>query len=168
MSPIRLGVAHTPLGRFHIAVAEDAVLRITLPSDGRSHMTDWLERNFPGMPVVEEAHPLIQAAAEQLDEWARGSRRTFDLPLQLVGTEFQKAVWNALSEIPYGEVRSYGQIAQSVGKPGAARAVGQANNRNHLAPVIPCHRVVASGGALGGYGGGIELKQRMLELERDH
>lgn len=166
MNSITVGEASTPLGTFHMAVGSNEVLRITLPSDGRPHMDDWLQRHFPGVPVAQGDHPLLDKTAAQLGQWASGERQTFDLPLRFVGTDFQVAVWKALADIPYGEVRSYGQIAQAVGRPGAARAVGQANNRNHLAPVIPCHRVVASGGKLGGYGGGLDLKERMLDLER--
>ncbi len=166
MKSITIGAAATRLGAFHIAIGDDEVLRITLPSDGRPHMDDWLERHFPGVPVAEGQHALIEKTAQQLSQWADGQRQSFDLPLRFVGTPFQVAVWKALANIPYGQVRSYGEIAQAVGKPGAARAVGQANNRNHLAPVIPCHRVVAAGGALGGYGGGADLKERMLDLEK--
>ena len=95
----------------------------------------------------------------------RGERRSFDLPLAPAGTPFQRAVWAELRRIPYGETRSYAQIAAGIGKPGAARAVGQANHRNPLPVFIPCHRVIGASGKLSGYGGGLELKQKLLELE---
>ena len=108
---------------------------------------------------------VLAEAERQLDEYFHGKRRVFDLPLKLDGTEFQRAVWNALLEIPYGETRSYHDIAKRLNKPGAARAVGQANHRNPLWIIVPCHRVVQAGGGLGGYGGGLDVKRKLLELE---
>lgn len=104
---------------------------------------------------------------KQLDEYFAGARDSFDLPLQPSGTEFQRAVWNALEAIPFGETRSYGQIAAQVGRPKAARAVGMANNRNPIAVIVPCHRVIGAGGALVGYAGGLERKIWLLDHERD-
>ncbi|MGH2959538.1 MAG: methylated-DNA--[protein]-cysteine S-methyltransferase [Solirubrobacterales bacterium] len=103
----------------------------------------------------------------QLDEYFAGDRDEFDLPLEPEGTEFQRDVWKALAEIPYGETRSYGQIAAVVGRPKAARAVGMANNRNPIAVIVPCHRVIGAGGALVGYAGGIERKTWLLDHERE-
>jgi methylated-DNA-[protein]-cysteine S-methyltransferase len=104
-------------------------------------------------------------AALQLGEYFAGKRREFELTLAPVGTEFQLRVWNALRTIPYGAVRNYGDIARAVGQPGAARAVGQANGCNPLPIVIPCHRVIASDGTIGGYSGGLAIKHRLLALE---
>ncbi len=104
-------------------------------------------------------------ATRQLAEYFQGRRRSFDLPLEVRGTPFQQRVWKALRRIPYGETRSYGEIARQVGSPRAARAVGMANHANPVAIVIPCHRVIAAGGALGGYACGIEFKRRLLDLE---
>jgi len=101
----------------------------------------------------------------QLEGYFAGERRTFDLQLSPVGTPFQHLVWSALREIPYGETRSYGAIAARVGKPGAARAVGLANGRNPISIIVPCHRVIGSTGTLTGYGGGLERKQFLLDLE---
>lgn len=101
----------------------------------------------------------------QLEEYFGGERTTFDLPLNPAGTLFQKMVWDALRTIPYGEVRSYGEIAEQIGKPGAARAVGLANGRNPISVVVPCHRVIGASGALTGYGGGLERKRSLLDLE---
>ena len=103
--------------------------------------------------------------AEQLLEYFSGSRATFAIRLAPRGTAFQQAVWKQLREIPYGETRTYGQVAVAVANPAAARAVGMANHRNPIPIVIPCHRVIAAGGRLGGYGGGRELKQKLLQLE---
>jgi methylated-DNA-[protein]-cysteine S-methyltransferase len=105
-------------------------------------------------------------AVDQLDAYFAGELTDFDLELDLRGTEFQQRVWKALLTIPYGETRSYGEIAEQIGAPGAARAVGLANGRNPIAIVVPCHRVIGSGGRLTGYGGGLERKQTLLELEK--
>jgi O-6-methylguanine DNA methyltransferase len=113
----------------------------------------------------EESESAMQAYAQQLQEYFAGERRAFTFALDLRGTAFQLACWRALMAIPYGETRSYGDIARAVGKPQGFRAVGMANNRNPLAIVVPCHRVIASNGTLCGYGGGLEVKRRLLELE---
>jgi methylated-DNA-[protein]-cysteine S-methyltransferase len=105
------------------------------------------------------------AARGQLEEYFAGERRAFDLPLRLDGTSFQRLVWQALREIPYGETWSYGQLARHVGRPSAARAVGLANGRNPISIIVPCHRVIGSDRSLTGYGGGLERKRRLLDLE---
>lgn len=105
------------------------------------------------------------AAREQLDEYFAGRRREFDLELDLRGSVFEQRVWAALREIPYGETRSYGQIATAIGAPGQARAVGAANGRNPIAVVVPCHRVIGADGSLTGYAGGLERKRLLLDLE---
>ena len=113
----------------------------------------------------DDAHPAIRAAANQLAEYFARTRRAFQLPLDLRGTPFQLAVWKALLRIPYGETRSYGQLAVELGHAGAARAVGAANGSNPVSIIVPCHRVIAAGGGLGGYGGGLERKRFLLDLE---
>jgi methylated-DNA-[protein]-cysteine S-methyltransferase len=105
-------------------------------------------------------------AVEQLEAYFAGERTDFDLELSLAGSEFQRRVWQALLTIPYGETRSYGEIAEQIGASGAARAVGLANGRNPIAIIVPCHRVIGASGRLTGYGGGLERKQSLLELER--
>lgn len=114
---------------------------------------------------IEET-PLLKKAAYQLEEYFEGKRTTFDLPQNPSGTPFQKKVWQALREIPYGETRSYGEIAKAVGSPKGARAVGMACNKNPIFIVTPCHRVIGANGALVGFGGGLELKKFLLELEQ--
>lgn len=111
--------------------------------------------------------PLIKEAKKQLDQYLAGERKEFDLPLKPQGTEFQQSVWKALEEIPYGETRYYGQIAQSIGNPKAPRAVGLANNRNPISIFIPCHRVIGKNGKLVGYGGGLHIKELLLDLEKN-
>lgn len=115
--------------------------------------------------VLKETY-ILQEAAKQLKEYLSCKRRGFKLPLYLEGTDFQKSVWAALRDIPYGETRSYKQIAEQIGNPKAYRAVGMANNKNPIAIIIPCHRVIGSNGKLIGYGGGIDLKERLLNLEK--
>jgi methylated-DNA-[protein]-cysteine S-methyltransferase len=105
-------------------------------------------------------------AVQQLEAYFAGERTDFDLELSLAGSEFQRRVWQALLTIPYGETRSYGEIAEQIGASGAARAVGLANGRNPIAIIVPCHRVIGASGSLTGYGGGLERKQSLLELER--
>ncbi|MDD3963894.1 MAG: methylated-DNA--[protein]-cysteine S-methyltransferase [Synergistaceae bacterium] len=110
--------------------------------------------------------PLHRKAAEQLREYFDGKRKVFDLPIAPVGTEFQIRCWEALLQVPYGETRSYGDIARAAGSPKGFRAVGMANNRNPVAIIIPCHRIIGSDGKLVGYGGGLDIKVFLLELER--
>ncbi len=114
----------------------------------------------------EQPHsPMLQKVFTQLDEYFSGKRKSFDFEYKAQGTEFQKKVWKALCDIPYGETRSYKDIAKAVGSEKACRAVGLANNRNPISIVIPCHRVIASNGALTGYAGGLPMKQALLDLE---
>jgi methylated-DNA-[protein]-cysteine S-methyltransferase len=110
-------------------------------------------------------HPILRAAAEQLHEYFAGARRTFDLPLAGVGTDFQRRVWQALLEIDFGQTCSYGDIARRIGQPSASRAVGAANGRNPISIIVPCHRVIGSNGSLTGYGGGEGNKRWLLAHE---
>ena len=116
--------------------------------------------------ATEERTPLLDCAIAELTAYLAGERREFDLPLAPAGTAFQQSVWSALRTIPYGETASYGQIAARIGNPKSCRAVGMANNRNPLPIFIPCHRVIGADGSLIGYGGGLAVKQWLLELER--
>jgi methylated-DNA-[protein]-cysteine S-methyltransferase len=113
-----------------------------------------------------EIHESVNDAITQLEEYFAGTRRDFELPLDLQGTEFQIAAWNALAEIPYGRTASYGQQAASIGRPKAVRAIGGANGRNPVAIVLPCHRIVGADGSLTGFGGGIEVKKWLLDHEQ--
>jgi O-6-methylguanine DNA methyltransferase len=113
----------------------------------------------------EESASRLRTHTRELEEYFAGSRREFTFPLDLRGTEFQLACWRALQQIPYGETRTYADIARVVGRPLGFRAVGMANNRNPVAIVVPCHRVIASDGTLCGYGGGLDIKRKLLELE---
>ena len=113
----------------------------------------------------EPSSRVMQPYLSELEEYFAGKRREFTFPIDLRGTDFQLACWRALLAIPYGETRTYADIARAVGKPNAFRAVGMANNRNPIAIVVPCHRVIASDGTLCGYGGGLDVKRKLLELE---
>ncbi len=110
---------------------------------------------------------FTDSVMKQVNEFLDGTRTSFDLNYELSGTEFQKKVWNALLRIPYGETRTYKQIAEKIGNPAACRAVGMANNKNRLHLIIPCHRVIGADGSLTGYAGGLEMKRCVLEKERE-
>jgi methylated-DNA-[protein]-cysteine S-methyltransferase len=117
--------------------------------------------------TVESDETKTAGVRKELSEYVDGRRKTFDVPLAFVGSEWQKAVWMELTRIPFAETRSYGEIADSLGRPGAARAVGRANASNVLPVVVPCHRVISADGTLGGFNGGLHLKERLLEHERN-
>lgn len=119
----------------------------------------------PGAAAHEPADELFAEVRAQLDAYFAGHRTAFDVPLVLSGTPFQRRVWGALREIPYGTTISYGELARRVGQPSAARAVGLANGRNPVSVIVPCHRVIGTDGTLTGYGGGLDRKRRLLELE---
>lgn len=148
-------VVPSPIGELALAGDERALTRIYLPGAPRPPA--------PAPPSPAPA-PLLQAAG-QLAEYFAGGRRTFELPLRLEGTPFQRAVWTTLATIGYGETISYAELAARVGRPRAFRAVGQANGANPVPIVLPCHRVIAADGTIGGYGGGLDAKRVLLGLE---
>jgi methylated-DNA-[protein]-cysteine S-methyltransferase len=126
-----------------------------------------LSRRPPAPEVVgQRSNDGFEQVVTQLGEYFGGARRVFDLPLRPAGNDFQTAVWDQLVRIPYGEPRSYGEVARALGDPGAAQAVGAANGRNPLAIVVPCHRVIGADGTLVGYGGGLTRKRFLLDLEQ--
>ncbi len=143
----------TPVGAVVLAAREDGALTHLQFAERFSPPETWRQETFP-----------FEDVRRQLDDYFEGRRQTFQVPLAPRGTEFQRRVWGALRNIPHGETITYGALARRVGKPGAARAVGQANGANPIAIIIPCHRVVAAGG-IGGYGGGLAIKRRLLALE---
>jgi len=126
--------------------------------------------NNPNPPpdAQENETPLIKAAWKQLSEYFAGKRTVFNVPLDVQGTDFQIRVWNALTTIPYGETRSYQQVAAITNCPKGARAVGMANNRNPISIIIPCHRVIGANGSLTGYAAGLQVKQKLLQIEKRH
>lgn len=143
----------TPYGKMGLAEEDGALVRLYLPDEA--------------MPrIAEHETALLADGKGQLMEYFEGKRRAFDLPLAPEGTAFRKKVWAALLDIPYGETISYGELARRVDNPKGVRAVGQANHHNPIPIVIPCHRVVGADGTLTGYGGGLELKRALLDLEK--
>jgi methylated-DNA-[protein]-cysteine S-methyltransferase len=140
-----------------------AVVRIEF-ENGRDKQRLAREMASRGARLVEDAERTAEVR-RQLEEYFAGRRRTFDLPLAPDGTPFEKTVWEELRRIPFGETRSYAEIARAIGRPGAARAVGRANGANPIPVVVPCHRVIGADGSLTGFGGGLEAKAALLELE---
>ena len=136
-----------------------------LTDDGQGLSRVFLRREGGGCDLPEGETPLTAQAAAELEEYFGRGRKTFTVPLSPHGTQFQLAVWKALRDIPYGQTRTYGEIAAAVGRPNAARAVGMANHDNPLMIFTPCHRVVGKDGALTGFACGLEVKRRLLELE---
>lgn len=162
-------------------ILESAVGCLFLAASGRGLVALEFDKRLPGQQSIrpnprdlrtesksvrfeQSEHEMVPYIRE-LAEYFTGERRRFDFPLDLRGTEFQLACWRALLAIPYGETRSYADIARAVDRPQGFRAVGMANNRNPIAIVVPCHRVIASDGTLCGYGGGLDIKRKLLELE---
>ena len=142
----------TPLGTMALGAENDAIVRLYLPND-------------PVPRLMPHPTPLLEKAAAQLNEYFTGKRKSFDLPLAPQGTPFQQKVWAALQEIPWGQTRSYKELSEMANCPNGFRAVGAANSRNPIPILIPCHRVIAADGSLGGYSGGLELKQALLAIE---
>jgi methylated-DNA-[protein]-cysteine S-methyltransferase len=142
-------IIDSPVGPLTLSERDGAIVRLS----------------FGGRGPSESVSPLLARAVAQLDEYFAGKRRKFDLPLAPAGTEFQLACWQALADIPYGETRSYGEQARHIGRPDRARAVGAANGANPIAIILPCHRVIGADGSLTGFGGGLETKRRLLDLE---
>jgi len=157
----------TPVGTLRVASTRLGVAYLALPRQSGRGFEGWRARCAPEARC-EAAWGPNRAAIAQIREFLEGKRRAFDLPLDLRGTPFQKAVWAAVARIPYGETRSYGAVARAVGRPTAVRPVGAANGANPVPLLVPCHRVVQADGTLGGYGGGLALKKRLLALEQAH
>lgn len=150
----------TPIGELTLVADESALVAVLWPDDD--------PRRVPGAAaaaVAGERHPVLDRCAEELLDYFEGNRTSFDIPLAPRGTPFQQQVWAALCTIPYGETRSYGELAAAIGRPKSARAVGAANGRNPLSIVIPCHRVVGADGSLTGFAGGVDTKRQLLDLE---
>jgi len=148
----------SPVGHLFLAASTKGLVRLEFEARLQKLHADSIE--------LRESKPDLAPYLRELDDYFAGERREFSLPLDLRGTAFQLACWRALLEIPYGETRSYRDIAQAIGHPHAYRAVGMSNNRNPIAIVVPCHRVIASSGSLCGYGGGLDIKRKLLDLEQ--
>ena len=161
----------TAASRRHIVLRDTPVGPLTLVATGDALVAVWMQdqRHHPGTAAhgapAPADHPLLRRAAGQLEEYFAGERTEFDLPLAPEGTPFQQRVWAALVRIPFAQPRSSGQLAQQLGSPGGSRAVGLANGRNPIGIIVPCHRVVGAAGSLTGFGGGLERKRLLLDLE---
>ncbi|MGC2208606.1 MAG: methylated-DNA--[protein]-cysteine S-methyltransferase [Candidatus Korobacteraceae bacterium] len=166
----------SPLGHLDLAMSERGLAVVALhgrwgtPHGSKLHGTKLHGTRLPNAGNVRwiEDPERFRGVCRQLDEYFAGERRQFDLPLDLRGPEFYRQCWEALLRIPYGETRSYAQLAAAVGSPQASRAVGQANHHNPVAIIVPCHRVIASNGTLAGYAGGLAAKEFLLNLEGAH
>jgi methylated-DNA-[protein]-cysteine S-methyltransferase len=146
-------------------IFESPIGRLLLVSDGHALTEVWLPGGWEVGDVDEQSDDVLRHVERQLSVYFAGELRDFDLPLAPIGTPFQQRVWQALLDIPYGATMSYSALANRIGAPGAARAVGLANGRNPIAIIIPCHRVIGAAGTLVGYGGGLNRKRWLLDLE---
>lgn len=149
----------SPVGELTLVTSDKGLVAILWENDSP-------DRVKLGEAAGDAGHPVLMAAEAQLREYFAGTRTRFDLPLDFRGTDFQKSVWAELLAIPFGETRSYGEIAAKLGRPKASRAVGAANGRNPISIVAPCHRVIGSTGKLTGFAGGLDAKEYLLALER--
>lgn len=155
----------SPFGTMYVAASDDGLVRVSWKQPGPDAFTRWLERRFEGRPVVRDPEGLAEAE-RQLREYFAGDRSRFELPVDLSALgDFDRRVLDAARKISFGQVVPYAELARRIGKPRASRAVGGALGRNPVAIVVPCHRVVRSDGSLGGYGGGVEYKERLLTIE---
>ena len=152
---------HGPLGTYILGSSIKGVVCVKTDERSPAYLGRWEREGIELKEAAEHNDRLIS----QLDAYFAGKRRDFTVPLDLRGTEFQRQVWDLLCDIPWGETRSYGQIAKALGRPKAARAVGRAVGTNPVSIVVPCHRVIGSDGALTGYGGGLDRKEALLKLE---
>lgn len=164
-----VGVVPTPLGDYVAGFTPRGLARLAFPDDPPHACHDWLRRWEPSLPVREglgpEDDPRLARLSEELTAYAAGALRAFSVRLDLRGTPFQLLVYHALLGIPWGETRTYGELAVAIGRPHAVRAVGAANGANPVPIVVPCHRVIGADGTLTGYGGGLQLKARLLAIE---
>jgi methylated-DNA-[protein]-cysteine S-methyltransferase len=156
MSAMQFRTMESPVGPLTLAGRDGRLMHLRMVDQTYEPSRNGWERDDTAFPD----------AVEQLEAYFAGERREFHLELDLVGTSFQRQVWEALLTIPYGETRSYGQVAEQIGSPGASRAVGLANGHNPIGIIVPCHRVIGANGSLTGYGGGLDRKRALLALER--
>lgn len=150
----------SPVGRLRLVATDQGLSRLLFDEQADA------DAHPDGDSTRADDHPVLAAATTQLEEYFAGHRQEFDIPLDLTGTEFQRAAWSALASVPYGETRSYRQQAEAIGRPKAVRAIGAANGRNPIPIVLPCHRIVGSDGSLTGYGGGLSIKEYLLNHEQ--
>ena len=157
---LRQRVLSTPIGVITLIASDQGITRILFPTESLQDV------GLGDLPPAEDADPVLDEAVTQLGEYFAGDRREFDLPLDLHGTEFQRQAWMALADVPFGSTTTYGAQAERIGRPGAFRAVGSANGQNPVPIVLPCHRIIGADGSLTGFGGGLDLKQKLLDHEQ--
>ncbi|MEJ9151386.1 methylated-DNA--[protein]-cysteine S-methyltransferase [Bacillus smithii] len=150
--------------KMHIAATTNGLCYIGSPNGSLADLSRWLKKRLPNSVLVQDDQKL-QLYIDELSQYFEGQRQTFTVPVDLYGTPFQLSVWNALCEIPYGQTKSYSEIADYLQKPTSIRAVGTAIGANPVLIVVPCHRVIGKNGTLTGYRGGLEMKKQLLELE---
>ncbi len=155
----------SPMGECVLLASDAGLFWVGTPGASLDNGLRWAKRHGRSEQATHAAHPLLQQAKDELHHYFAGERVTFSTPLDLQGTPFQVSVWRELCNIPYGETRSYGELALKIGRPNAPRAVGAANGANPIAIIVPCHRVIGSNGTLTGYGGGLPTKSWLLKLE---
>ncbi len=155
----------TPIGRILVAATPAGVCRVCFPGERPEHRYLWFNRYFSILPL-EQNHPVVDRAVSQIEEYFARHRHSFDVPLDLRGTDFQLRVWTELAKVPFGATTSYGELARRVGKPGGARAIGNALGNNPVPIIVPCHRVIGHDQSLVGFGGGLSVKEQLLELEQ--
>jgi O-6-methylguanine DNA methyltransferase len=154
----------SPLGTLRLAVTPRGVVRLALPRGGGKGFGSWIAQHLPDAEPIDWL-PELDAVAHEIEEYFEGRLAEFKVPLHLCGTPFQLRVWESLRRIPFGETRSYVDVAREIGQPDAVRAVGGANGANPIPILVPCHRVIAADGRLGGYTGGLDVKRRLLAFE---
>ncbi|MGI6424566.1 MAG: methylated-DNA--[protein]-cysteine S-methyltransferase [Tepidanaerobacteraceae bacterium] len=147
-----------------LAVSSKGLCYILWPNEPFKILEDWVKKHFPKASLVHD-ETYTTNYAKQIEEYFKGLRQTFDIPLDLRGTPFQKAVWQALLQIPYGTTKAYSEISKMINRPKAVRAVGGAIGANPIPIVVPCHRVIGKNGTLTGFGGGLKMKKELLEIE---
>lgn len=156
-------IAATPVGALTLVANEEKLVAVLWENDDPARVAFLRGKK----PVLNEAHPVLVTAERQLGEYFRGERKTFDLALHFEGTDFQKQVWRELTQIPFGQTKTYSEIARKIGRPAAVRAVGAANGRNPISIIAACHRVIGADGNLTGFAGGLETKAYLLDLEAE-
>ncbi len=168
MNEINISYHKTKIGEFIFGSYENKLCILDYRyRKMRSRLDNRIQKGL-NATFVEKEDEIIRKTKNQLDEYLQGKRKGFDIPLLLIGSDFQKQVWNTLLEIPYGKTASYLELAKKIDNPKAVRAVANANGANAIAIIIPCHRIIESNGGLGGYGGGLAVKKRLLKLEDEN
>lgn len=150
---------------FYIATTSKGLVFVGSQNKSIEELFEWAKKRFPGSPLIEDDE-MLQPFTAEITQYLEGKRKTFTVPIHYVGTPFQLAVWHALCEIPYGQTKSYSDIANDINKPAAVRAVGAAIGANPILITVPCHRVIGKNGSLIGYRGGLEMKTLLLDLEK--